>query len=133
MIETFAQGHENVVQTLLSKGSNVKLKCPILDKQFSPEEVSAQVLRKLSEDAGKYLGENISPESNSDQAGTIFSQNLPIDLRPLGQQLDLEAFYEGSAPRWGKGRISGLLRRHPGHRANLPAEGRIGIHYQQTF
>jgi len=41
-------------------GSNVKLKCPILDKQFSPEEVSAQVLRKLSEDAGKYLGENIT-------------------------------------------------------------------------
>jgi len=41
-------------------GSNVKLKCPILDKQFSPEEVSAQVLRKLSEDAGKYLGESVS-------------------------------------------------------------------------
>tara|TARA_B100000700_G_C15037878_1_gene853691 strand:- start:1321 stop:3222 length:1902 start_codon:yes stop_codon:yes gene_type:complete len=41
-------------------GSSVKLKCPILDKQFSPEEVSAQVLRKLSEDAGKYLGENVT-------------------------------------------------------------------------
>ena len=41
-------------------GSNVKLKCPILDKQFSPEEVSAQVLRKLSEDAGKYLGETVT-------------------------------------------------------------------------
>ncbi len=41
-------------------GSNVKLKCPILDKQFSPEEVSAQVLRKLSDDAGKYLGETVS-------------------------------------------------------------------------
>ncbi len=41
-------------------GSNVKLKCPVLDKQFSPEEVSAQVLRKLSEDAGKYLGEDIT-------------------------------------------------------------------------
>ncbi len=41
-------------------GSNVKLKCPILDKQFSPEEVSAQVLRKLSDDAGKYLGETIT-------------------------------------------------------------------------
>ena len=41
-------------------GSNVKLKCPILDKQFSPEEVSAQVLRKLAEDAGKYLGETVS-------------------------------------------------------------------------
>tara|TARA_Y100001968_G_scaffold333300_1_gene395324 strand:+ start:290 stop:2188 length:1899 start_codon:yes stop_codon:yes gene_type:complete len=41
-------------------GSSVKLKCPILDKQFSPEEISAQVLRKLSEDAGKYLGENVT-------------------------------------------------------------------------
>jgi len=41
-------------------GSNVKLKCPILDKQFSPEEVSAQVLRKLSEDAGKYLGDSVT-------------------------------------------------------------------------
>ena len=41
-------------------GSNVKLKCPILDKQFSPEEVSAQVLRKLSDDAGKYLGETVT-------------------------------------------------------------------------
>ncbi len=41
-------------------GSSVKLKCPVLDKQFSPEEVAAQVLRKLSEDAGKYLGESIS-------------------------------------------------------------------------
>jgi len=41
-------------------GANVKLKCPILDKQFSPEEVSAQVLRKLSDDAGKYLGETVT-------------------------------------------------------------------------
>tara|TARA_B100000579_G_scaffold118504_1_gene95350 strand:+ start:1509 stop:3401 length:1893 start_codon:yes stop_codon:yes gene_type:complete len=41
-------------------GSSVKLKCPILDKQFSPEEVSAQVLRKLSDDAGKYLGETVT-------------------------------------------------------------------------
>ncbi|WP_320675393.1 molecular chaperone DnaK [Prochlorococcus sp. MIT 1341] len=41
-------------------GSKLKLKCPVLDKQFSPEEVSAQVLRKLSDDAGKYLGEDVS-------------------------------------------------------------------------
>ncbi|QNJ04728.1 molecular chaperone DnaK [Synechococcus sp. PROS-U-1] len=41
-------------------GSNVKVKCPVLDKQFAPEEVSAQVLRKLSEDAGKYLGETVT-------------------------------------------------------------------------
>ena len=38
----------------------MKVKCPILDKQFAPEEVSAQVLRKLAEDAGKYLGETVT-------------------------------------------------------------------------
>ena len=41
-------------------GSNVKVMCPVLDKQFAPEEVSAQVLRKLAEDAGKYLGETVT-------------------------------------------------------------------------
>ena len=41
-------------------GSNVKVKCPVLEKQFAPEEVSAQVLRKLAEDAGKYLGESVT-------------------------------------------------------------------------
>ena len=41
-------------------GANVKVKCPVLGKQFAPEEVSAQVLRKLAEDAGKYLGETVT-------------------------------------------------------------------------
>lgn len=39
-----------------SKG-NVKVICPILNKEFSPEEISAQVLRKLSTDASKYIGQ----------------------------------------------------------------------------
>jgi molecular chaperone DnaK len=41
-------------------GSNVKLKSPVLNKQFAPEEISAEVLRKLAEDAGKYLGETVT-------------------------------------------------------------------------
>ena len=41
-------------------GANVKVECPVLNKQFAPEEVSAQVLRKLAEDAGKYLGETVT-------------------------------------------------------------------------
>ena len=41
-----------------SKG-NIKVVCPILKKEFSPEEISAQVLRKLTTDAGKYLGQSI--------------------------------------------------------------------------
>ena len=41
-------------------GANVKLRCPVLNKQFAPEEISAEVLRKLAEDAGKYLGETVT-------------------------------------------------------------------------
>lgn len=40
--------------------ANIKLACPALDKDFAPEEISAQVLRKLIEDAGIYLGQNIT-------------------------------------------------------------------------
>ena len=37
----------------------IKLDCPALNKQFAAEEISAQVLRKLAEDATKYLGETV--------------------------------------------------------------------------
>jgi molecular chaperone DnaK len=39
---------------------NVKLNCPAQDKKFAPEEIAAQVLRKLIEDASKYLGEKVT-------------------------------------------------------------------------
>ena len=39
---------------------NVKLECSAADKQFAPEEISAQVLRKLVDDASKYLGETVT-------------------------------------------------------------------------
>jgi molecular chaperone DnaK len=41
-------------------GSNVKLDCPAVGKKFAPEEISAQVLRKLVDDASKYLGEKVT-------------------------------------------------------------------------
>ena len=39
---------------------NLKLECPALNKNFAPEEISAQVLRKLVDDASQYLGESIT-------------------------------------------------------------------------
>lgn len=39
---------------------NIKIKCPALNKDFAPEEISAQVLRKLADDASKYLGESVT-------------------------------------------------------------------------
>jgi molecular chaperone DnaK len=38
----------------------IKLDCPALGKQFAAEEISSQVLRKLAEDATKYLGEAVT-------------------------------------------------------------------------
>uniref|UniRef100_A0A7R9XP76 Heat shock protein 70 n=1 Tax=Pycnococcus provasolii TaxID=41880 RepID=A0A7R9XP76_9CHLO len=38
---------------------NVKIQCSNIDKEFAAEEISAQVLRKLCEDAGKFLGEKV--------------------------------------------------------------------------
>jgi molecular chaperone DnaK len=51
---------KEVSYTVEKAGSNVKLKCPVLNKQFAPEEISAEVLRKLADDAGKYLGETVT-------------------------------------------------------------------------
>jgi molecular chaperone DnaK len=45
---------------VLNVNGNVKLDCPSQGKQFAPEEISAQVLRKLVDDASKYLGEQVT-------------------------------------------------------------------------
>ncbi len=39
---------------------NIKINCPALNKEFSPEEISAQVLRKLINDATTYLGQDVT-------------------------------------------------------------------------
>ena len=39
---------------------NIKIKCSSLNKEFSPEEISAQVLRKLVNDASTYLGQEVT-------------------------------------------------------------------------
>ncbi|MFN5194750.1 MAG: molecular chaperone DnaK [Cyanobacteriota bacterium] len=51
---------KEVSYTVEKAGSSVKIKCPVLNRQFAPEEISAEVLRKLAEDAGKYLGETVT-------------------------------------------------------------------------
>nr|WAJ48345.1 Chaperone protein dnaK2 [Haslea ostrearia] len=41
------------------QNDNIKINCPALSKEFSPEELSAQVLRKLINDATDYLGQEV--------------------------------------------------------------------------
>jgi molecular chaperone DnaK len=42
------------------QNDNIKINCPALKKEFSPEEISAQVLRKLINDATDYLGQEVT-------------------------------------------------------------------------
>jgi molecular chaperone DnaK len=39
---------------------NIKIRCPRLKKEFAPEEVSAMILRRLAEEASRYLGEDVT-------------------------------------------------------------------------
>ncbi|NCS27121.1 MAG: molecular chaperone DnaK [Microcystis aeruginosa F13-15] len=39
---------------------SIKIKCPRLQKEFAPEEISALVLRRLAEEASRYLGEEVT-------------------------------------------------------------------------
>jgi molecular chaperone DnaK len=47
-------------KVIRDNNGNVKLDCPALKKQFAPEEIAAQVLQKLTDDASKYLGERVT-------------------------------------------------------------------------
>jgi molecular chaperone DnaK len=39
---------------------NVKIRCPRLNKEYTAEEVSAMILRKLADEASRYLGEEVT-------------------------------------------------------------------------
>lgn len=42
------------------EAGNIKIKCPRLEREFAPEEISALVLKKLVDEASRYLGESIT-------------------------------------------------------------------------
>ncbi|MDX2232170.1 MAG: molecular chaperone DnaK [Leptolyngbyaceae cyanobacterium bins.349] len=58
--EEVANEMTEVSYKVLNVGGNVKLDCPAKGEQFAPEQISAEVLRKLKEDASKYLGEDVT-------------------------------------------------------------------------
>ena len=47
-------------KVLKDSNGNIKINCSSLNKEFSPEEISAQVLRKLINDASLYLGQEVT-------------------------------------------------------------------------
>ena len=58
--EISAASKELPYKVIEDSSGNIKVKCSSLNKDFSPEEISAQVLRKLVNDASKYLGQPVT-------------------------------------------------------------------------
>ena len=59
-VEEVANEMTEVSYKVLNVGNSVKLDCSAKGEQFAPEQISAEVLRKLKEDASKYLGEDVT-------------------------------------------------------------------------
>ena len=58
--EISEESKELPYKVIEDSSGNIKVKCSSLNKDFSPEEISAQVLRKLVNDASKYLGQPVT-------------------------------------------------------------------------
>ena len=51
---------KEIPYSVVNSGGKVKIDCPALGKQFAAEEISAQVLRKLCDDAASFLGDAVT-------------------------------------------------------------------------
>ncbi|MBA0713881.1 hypothetical protein Golax_012884 [Gossypium laxum] len=60
MSEVDEEAKQVSYKVIRDENGNVKLECPAISKQFAAEEISAQVLRKLVDDASKFLGESVT-------------------------------------------------------------------------
>src|ERR1043165_2093115 len=54
------QSESKNVPYKVTSGPNEAVRFDVSGKQYAPEEISAQVLRKLADDAAKHLGEKVS-------------------------------------------------------------------------
>lgn len=60
MIEVNEESKQVSYKVIRDPNGNVKLDCPAIGKQFAAEEISAQVLRKLVDDASKFLNDKVN-------------------------------------------------------------------------
>ncbi|KAK4605345.1 hypothetical protein RGQ29_013423 [Quercus rubra] len=60
MTEVDEESKQVSYRVVRDENGNVKLDCPAIGRQFAAEEISAQVLRKLTEDASKFLNDKVT-------------------------------------------------------------------------
>ena len=59
--------YEGLVQVKEDSSGNVKIASSHAGKDFAAEEISAQVLRKLTDDAAKFLNDKVCPSHLAEQ------------------------------------------------------------------
>ncbi len=64
---------------------NVKIASSNAGKEFAPEEISAQVLRKLADDSGKFLGDKVNRAPCCSQLTQLLPYTRDVALRVLLQ------------------------------------------------
>ncbi|XAR55653.1 hypothetical protein NMG60_11035797 [Bertholletia excelsa] len=60
MSEVDEEAKQVSYKVVRDENGNVKLECPAIGKRFAAEEISAQVLRKLVDDASKFLNDKVT-------------------------------------------------------------------------
>ncbi|KAF7850647.1 hypothetical protein BT93_L5159 [Corymbia citriodora subsp. variegata] len=60
MSEVDEEAKQVSYKVVRDENGNVKFECPAIGKQFAAEEISAQVLRKLVDDASKFLNDKVT-------------------------------------------------------------------------
>ena len=58
--EVSEESKELPYKVIGDNNGNIKINCSSLNKDFSPEEISAQIIRKLITDAKEYLGQDVT-------------------------------------------------------------------------
>ncbi len=82
---------KQVSYKIVNRDGKVLFECPVMGKQFAPEEILAKILRKLVDNASRYLGQTITqavltvPASfnNSQRLATIKAGKI-ADIEMLG-------------------------------------------------
>lgn len=78
------------LQVKEDSAGNVKIACPNAGKDFAAEEISAQVLRKLTDDAAKFLNDKVRLKPDFMQSVRCgFQLKVPTVLYGMRAETDL--------------------------------------------
>ena len=91
-------------------GNSLRIYCPLLNKLLAPEEISSQILRKLSQDATDYIGEGKKVEDVVITVPAYFGDSQRLATKDAGKIAGLNVLRVVNEPTaacltWGLGKM----------------------------